>query len=224
MKKSFFFGLLLFPLTLLAQGILDREVGEFHQIKVYDLIEVNLIQSDRNKILIKGHNVDDIRWTNTNGTLKLRMKLDKKFQGEDMVIEVFHTQLDLIDANEGSRIVCNELVRQPKIELRAQEGAKIHIGMDVDHVDVRAVTGGIVEASGLAKSQKVVLNTGGIFEGRELRTSSTDIKISAGGEAEVFASDVVDINLKAGGDVTVYGNPDKVHKKTFVGGNIRIVE
>ncbi len=224
MKKSFFFGILLLPLTLLSQGILDREVGEFHQIKVFDLIEVNLIKSDRNKILIKGHNVDDIRWTNTNGTLKLRMKLDRKFQGEDTVIEVFYSQLDLIDANEGSRIDCNELVQQPKIELRAQEGAKIHIGMEVDHVDIRAVTGGIVEASGLAKSQRVVLNTGGIFEGRELRTSSTDIKISAGGEARVFASEVVDIDLKAGGDVTVYGNPDQVHKKTFVGGSIHIVE
>lgn len=221
---KFFFGFLLLPLILLSQSILEREVGEFHQIKVFDLIEVNLIQSDENKILIKGHHVDDIRWTNTDGTLKLRMKLDRKFQGEDTVIEVFYTHLDLIDANEGSRIHCNELVKQSKIELRAQEGAKIHIGMDVDHVDIRAVSGGIVEASGLARSQKVVINTGGILEGRELRSSSADIKISAGGEAEVFVSDVVDINMKAGGDVKVYGNPDQVYKKTFVGGTIHIVD
>src|SRR5690606_21888051 len=152
------------------------------------------------------------------------MKLDRKFHGEDTVIEVFYTDIDVIDANEGSRISCNELIKKSKIELRAQEGAKIHIGMDVDFAQIRAVTGGIVEASGLAKSQAVVLNTGGIFEGRDLRTSHTDIRISAGGEAEVFASDVVDIDLKAGGDVTVYGNPKDVHKKTFVGGNVRIVD
>src|SRR5690606_37501609 len=119
MKKTLLSVLLLLPLLLSAQGILEREVGTFNEIKVYDLIVVNLIQSDRNKILIKGRNVDDIRWNNNNGTLRLRMKLDKKFQGEDTVIEVHHTDINVIDANEGSRIECNELVKKNKIELRA---------------------------------------------------------------------------------------------------------
>ena len=214
MKKIYALSLFLLPLMMFSQRIIDREVGDFREIKVFDLIEVNLIQSDENKILIKGWNVDDIKWTNKNGVLKLRMQLDKKFQGEDTMIEVYYTNLDVIDGNEGAQITCNEMVQKSKIELRAQEGAKIHIGMDVDYADVRAVTGGIIEASGLAKNQTVVLNTGGIFDGRELRTSTTDIKISAGGEADVFASEAVDINVRAGGDVYVYGNPKTVNKKT----------
>jgi len=224
MKKIYTLSLLLLPFVMFAQRIIDREVGEFNEIKVFDLIEVNLIQSDENKIMIKGWNVDDIKWTNKNGVLKLRMQLDKKFQGEDTMIEVYYTNLDVIDGNEGARITCNEMVNKSKIELRVQEGAMIHIGMDVDYAEIRAVTGGIVEASGLAKTQSVVINTGGIFEGRELRTSNTDIKISAGGEADVFASEVVDINVKAGGDVNVYGKPKAVYKKTFVGGRIHMVD
>jgi hypothetical protein len=222
MKKLYTLSLLLLPLVMFSQRIIDTEVGEFNKIKVFDLIEVNLIQSDENKIMIKGWNVDDIIWTNKNGTLKLRMQLDKKFQGEDTMIEVYYTNLDVIDGNEGAQITCNEMVQKSKIELRAQEGAMIRIGMDVDYAEVRAVTGGIVKASGLAKNQSVVLNTGGIFEGRELRTTTTDVKISAGGEADVFASEMVDINVKAGGDVYVYGNPETVHKKTFVGGRVYI--
>lgn len=210
------------PLIMFSQRIIDTEVGEFNKIKVFDLIEVNLIQSDENKIMIKGWNVDDIKWTNKNGILKLRMQLDKKFQGEDTMIEVYYTNLDVIDGNEGARITCNEMVNKSRIELKAQEGAMIRIGMDVDYAEVRAVTGGIVRASGLAKNQTVVLNTGGIFEGRELRTTTTDVKISAGGEADVFASELVEINVKAGGDVYVYGNPEKVNKRTFVGGRVYI--
>ncbi|RIV42868.1 head GIN domain-containing protein [Flagellimonas pelagia] len=222
MKKIYTLSLLLLPLLPFAQRTIDTEVGEFNEIKVFDLIEVNLIQSDENRIMIKGWNVDDITWTNKKGVLKLRMQLDKKFQGEDTMIEVYYTNLDVIDGNEGAQITCNEMVQKSKIELRAQEGAKIHIGMDVDYADIRAVTGGIVEASGLAKNQTVVLNTGGIFDGRDLRTSTTDIKISAGGEADVFASEAVDINVRAGGDVYVYGNPKTVNKKTFVGGRVYI--
>lgn len=207
-----------------GQRIVDRNVGEFHAVKVFDLIEVNLIQSDENKILIKGRNVDDIKWVNKDGVLKLRMQLDKKFTGEDTFIEVYYKNLDLIDGNEGARIACNEMVNKNKIELKAQEGAQIRIGMDVSVAHIRAVTGGIIEASGLAENQYVVLNTGGVFEGSDLRTSTSEVKISAGGEAEVFASHRVDIDVKAGGDVVVYGKPKYVNKKTFVGGRIKIVD
>ncbi|NQZ43895.1 MAG: DUF2807 domain-containing protein [Flavobacteriaceae bacterium] len=214
----------LFASTLIAQRTIDREVGEFNKIKVFDLIEVNMIQSDENRIMIKGRNVDDITWTNKDGVLKLRMQLDKKFTGEDTFIEVYYTSVDVIDANEGARITCNEMVDQNKIELRAQEGAQIRIGMEVAFADIRAVTGGIIEASGLAENQNIVLNTGGIFDGRDLRSATLEVKISAGGEADVFASERVDINVRAGGDVTVYGQPQQVNKKTFAGGRVRIVE
>ena len=220
--STLLFALLTVP--LFGQRIIDKDVGEFHAVKVFDLIEVNLIQSDENKILIKGRNVDDIKWANKDGVLKLRMQLDRKFTGEDTFIEVYYTDLDVIDANEGSEITCNEMVKKNKIELRAQEGGKITIGMDVQVVEIRAVTGGIVQASGLAENQSIVINTGGIFEGSDLRTSNSEVKISAGGEAEVFASERIDIDVKAGGDVTVYGQPKRVNKKTFVGGRIRMVD
>ena len=157
---------------------------------------------------------------NRDGVLKLRMELEKKFQGEDTFIEVHYTDLKVIDANEGAHIVCNELVEQNRIELRAQEGARIDIGMKVRDAEIRAVTGGIVAASGLATNQVITLNTGGIFEGRDLKTESSSIRISAGGEAELFASEEVDIQIRAGGDVTVYGDPQKVYKDQLFGGRI----
>ena len=212
--------LLLISGNAVAQRIIDREVGDFHEIKVFDLIEVNLIQSDVNRILIKGENVDDINYVNRDGVLKLRMELDKKFQGEDTFIEVYYTGLEVIDSNEGARIVCNELVEQDRIELRAQEGARIEIGMQVEHAEIRAVTGGMVEASGLATNQVIRLNTGGIFEGRDLKTDTSDIRITAGGEAELYASEKLDIAIRAGGDVYVFGNPRQVSKDQVFGGRI----
>lgn len=220
MKKVCTLCFALIAMQVFAQRIIDKEVGDFNEIKVFDLIEVNLIKSDQNRILIKGDNVYDIKYVNKDGVLKLRMQLEKKFRGEDTLIEVFYTDLHTIDANEGARIVCNATVEQEHITLKAQEGAKIKIGMTVEEVAIRAVTGGIVEASGLAKNQVIVLNTGGIFEGRELKTEVASIKISAGGEAELHATEKLDINVKAGGDVVVYGNPREVNKNTLAGGRI----
>lgn len=216
---SFF---LLISLSLLSQRIVDKQVGNFNEVKVFDLIEVNLIRSDENKVLIKGKNVDDIQIVNNNGVLKIRMQLDKIFTGEDTFVEVYYTGLDVIDGNEGARITANEQIKQNAIELRTQEGAKIKVGLDVAYVEIRAVTGGIVEASGLAKSQDIVLNTGGVFEGRDLKTEDSKIKISAGGESDINASESVDITIKAGGDVNVYGNPKEINKNTFAGGRVHI--
>ena len=81
------------------------------------------------------------------------MQLDKKFQGEDTFIEVYYKYLNVIDGNEGAKIVSNELLKQDYIELKAQEGAKIKVGLNVINLEVRAVTGGVVEASGLANNQ-----------------------------------------------------------------------
>jgi len=222
MKKILLLFAVISSLTVSAQRMIDKEVGDFNKIKVFDLIEVNLIKSDENRITIKGENVYDIKVVNTDGTLKLRMQLDKKFRGEDTFIEVFYKHIDVIDGNEGAKIVSNELIEQDHLEIRSQEGAQIKVGLNVIDLEVRAVTGGIVKASGLAENQWIVLNTGGIFEGRELKTTNTDIKITAAGEAEIFVSDKVDINVKAGGDVYVYGNPKSVNKKTLAGGRVYI--
>ena len=204
----------------ISQDIVDKEVGEFREIKVYDLIEVNLIQSDEYRIYIKGENVYDIKWVNKDGTLKLKMQLEKKFSGDKTLIEVYYRDLDVVDSNEGSRIVFNEMIEQDDIELRAQEGGRIRAGIKVDYLNVKAVTGGLIEAFGMADRQDISLNTGGMFRGQELKTDRSSVKISAGGEAQLHASSRVSIDVTAGGDVYVYGNPKEVEKNTFAGGRI----
>ncbi|WP_158975670.1 head GIN domain-containing protein [Cellulophaga sp. L1A9] len=224
MKNLLLASFFIMTLSAFSQRIVDRDMGSFHEIKVFDLIEVNLIKSEENKVLIKGKNVDDIKLVNNNGVLKVRMELEKKFHGEDTFVEVYYTDLSLIDGNEGAKITSNATIEQNMIELKTQEGAQIKVGLDVDYLKVRAVTGGSINASGMAKNQEIVLNTGGIFEGRELRTETATVKITAAGEAEVYASKKIDIKIKAGGDVDVYGNPDQVNKNTFAGGRVRIME
>ena len=213
-----FFGLM--TCTVLAQDIIDKEVGDFREIKVYDLIAVNLIQSDQNKIYIKGENVYDIKWSNKNGVLKLKMQLEKKFSGENTLIEVHYKHLDVVDSNEGAKIVFTEMIKQDEIELRAQEGGRA--GIDVDYARIKAITGGEIEAFGMAKKQTIKVNTGGMFRGQEFKTERTDVSLSAGGEVELHASSRVDIDITAGGDVYVYGDPEVVEKNTFGGGRVYI--
>jgi len=210
--------------STLAQNPLEKSVGDFNEVKVYDLIEVNLIKSKENKVVIAGEDVQDVQVINKDGKLKIRMNLDKIFNGNKTFVEIHYTALDIIDGNEGAIIVSNELIEQDEITLKAQEGARIKVGLDVDEVEIRAVTGGIIETRGRANSQDITLNTGGVYEGKSFETKSTKVNIKAAGEAEVNASKIVDATVKAGGDVFIYGNPETVKENTFLGGRIKVQE
>jgi hypothetical protein len=150
------------------------------------------------------------------------METDKIFDGAKTIVTVYYTGVKTIDANEGSVIYADDISGQDAIELRTQEGARIIAGLDLNKVDVRAVTGGIIELSGKVIKQEVTVNTGGIVEARELRSENTDVKVQAGGEVEVYASKSVNVVVQAGGNVMVYGSPKNVVQKTTFGGSIII--
>lgn len=213
---------LLMCTTLLAQEPKELNVGEFSTVKVYDLIHISLVKSTENKVVITGDDVQDVNIVNTGGTLKIKMAFDKIFNGTNTFVAVHYTNLTSIDGNEGAYIVGNELIVQDKIELRAQEGAKLKIGIDVKEVLIRAVSGGSIKTNGKAETQTVTLNTGGIYKGEAFPTINTTVTVRAGGEADVNASELVDAKVTAGGDIYIYGNPVKVNKKTTFGGDITV--
>src|SRR5690606_30632082 len=224
MKSITFTLIFLITLNFYAQNPLEKNVGNFSDVKVYDLIEVNLIKSNENKVVITGYDVDDVEIVNKNGILKVRMKFDKIFNGTKTFVEVHYTNLTIIDANEGAFISSNELIEQDYIELKAQEGARIKLGLDVNNVDIKAVSAGIVETRGNANSQSININTGGIYQGKTFETKSTKVDIKAGGEADVHATQTVNAKVRAGGDIDIYGHPHTVSENKALGGRIRIMD
>jgi hypothetical protein len=221
MKTILTIALLVVTSLLSAQSPKEKGVGDFTEIKVYDLIKVNLIKSDVDRVEITGEDIEDVTVINKSGTLKIRMKLDKSFNGNKTFVAVYYTKLKVIDANEGAFISSNELIKQKQIELRAQEGARLKIGLDVDKVEIRAVTGSTIETNGKATSQEITLNTGGMYHGRSFETENTTVNIKAAGEADVFALKMVDAKVLAGGNVNIYGNPENVKQNTTFGGRVK---
>jgi threonine dehydrogenase-like Zn-dependent dehydrogenase len=87
-------------------------------------------------------------------------------------------------------------------------------------LNVKAISGGVVQASGNSKNQNIDINTGGQYKGKELHTEKTDVIIRAAGEALVHATKEVTAKVRAGGSVYIYGNPEKVDENTVFGGKI----
>ena len=208
-------------LTANAQDTIEKSIGEFSSVKVFDLINLKMIKSDGNKVIIAGDNKEDVQVINNNGNLKIRMKLEESYDGNDTVVKLYYTSVDVIDANEGANVEVKNPLEQFEIDLKTQEGAEITAELKTTYANFRAVTGGIINVSGSSKNQDISIYTGGVFNGKEFTTEKTEVSVNAGGEAYVNASELADVRIKAGGNVYVYGNPKEINESKVLGGNVK---
>jgi hypothetical protein len=221
MKRLFTVVAIITAALSFGQEPIEKTVGEFREVKVYDLIEVKMIKSDINKVVISGKNTEDVVTVNKNGKLKIRMNLEEIFDGNRTSVHLYYTNVDIIDANEGSFIHSDDTIEQFEIDLKTQEGGHIKVDLNVKFANIKANSGGKVEATGTSLSQDIVLSTGGVYKGEDLDTENTTVRIKAAGEAYVKASDLVDIKIRAGGDVFVYGDPKTIKENRVFGGRVK---
>ncbi len=212
---------LCFSISNFGQNSIEKNPGDFDQVKVYDLINVTLIKSDKTNVVISGDNMNDVSIENNDGVLKIKMDLEEKFDGNKTNVTLYYKDIDVIDVNEGAYVSSEETFTKYKMELRAQEGGFIKVNIMVTEVDIKAVTGGEIQTNGTATRQDVSINTGGMYKGENLLTESTKVSIRAGGNAYVNASHLVDAKIRAGGDIFIYGNPKQVNESKVLGGQIK---
>lgn len=196
------------------------KLEDFDALKVFDQLNVTLIPSNENKVVVTGKNESSFEAVNKNGVLKLRMAITKILSGADTKVTLYFKDIQSIDANEGSIVSCKAIFKQTTMELSVQEGAVIEVELDVENATAKLYSGGIINVAGKAVTQKAAITSGGILNAKNLETSQTTVSISAGGSADINASTLVDAKVNAGGTITIYGKPKQIKQQAFAGGTI----
>ena len=203
-----------------SQTPVSKSIGDFSELKVYDLINVELVESNENKIEITGEETSNVLIVQKNDVLKIKMVLNKPFNGKRTFVKLFYKKIDIIDVNEGAKVVSKSLFKQYELELKAQEGGEIYVITDTKLLSIKTVTGGIINASGTTDSQNITIRTGGVYEGSSLQALNSEIKIKAGGVADVKSSELIEVRIVAGGDLIIHGKPKNIKQTKIVGGRI----
>lgn len=203
-----------------SQTPVSKSIGDFSELKVYDLINVELVESNENKIEITGEETSNVLIVQKNDVLKIKMVLNKPFNGKRTFVKLFYKNIDIIDVNEGAKVVSKSLFKQYELELKAQEGGEISVITDTKLLSIKTVTGGIINASGTTDSQNITIRTGGVYEGSSLQALNSEIKIKAGGVADVKSSELIEVRIVAGGDLIIHGKPKNIKQTKIVGGRI----
>ncbi len=208
------------PQILNAQK--NFEVDDFKEVKVFSKIHVQVKIAETNRVEINAGNPDDISIFVEEGVLKIKSALKNLWEDEDIQIDVYAKNPVTLDANEGAYIYA-EKINQPELHLKVQEGSEIKVvDVDVKTLRLKAVTGGILTAKGLAEDQMVKVRTGGEYDGQDLISKKTTVEINAGGLARVNATETCDAKASTGGNIIIYGKPKNLNKKASFGGSISL--
>ncbi len=222
MKKIAAIIIGLFSIITFSQNI-EKHTADFSDLKTFDGLSVKLIKSDENKAIISGKYADDVMLVNKNGLLKIRLRTPRSFNGYDTYVSLYYKTLHLIDANEGSYVFSEDKIDAIDLEIKAQEGSEIELDIKSKRLNVRSVSGSEVRIKGTADNQDVVVNSGGVYSAKNCKTLQTEVSVSAGGSAKIYATDVAKAIVKAGGNIRIYGNPKLADTKEVLGGSIKII-
>ena len=221
MKKLVFICLFLISFLAVAQTTLTKKLGDFSTVKVYNGIDLELVKSDENKIIVTGEKTDKVSIKYKNNTLKIALTFPETTADGKVKITLYYTSLlETIDANEGATIT-GKKIEQSQIEIKAQEGAFINMVVDVKHLMVKSVSGAVIKLSGTTKNQTVEANLGGIYHGYNLAVSDLNfVRAGSGSKVEVQAGETLDAKVSFGGSIFYKGTPEVFKDKKVIGGVI----
>ena len=205
-----------------AQDPVTKNIGDYHTLKVFNGLHVELKKSGSSKVEIEGAKSDDVVIKNSDGVLKIRLQFPDSFTAEGVRIVLYYNKpIQVLDANEGAEIHSEKTIKQKQLEVKVQEGAKIITAVNVDYLTVKSVTGGLIKLSGSTGNQNVEATTGGIYEGYELKSDHASVTAASGAQVRVTASDFLDARVRFGGNIYYMGNPETLKTKKVIGGSIK---
>lgn len=221
MKKCIFLTLLLVTVFTTAQEKITKKIGNFTTVKAYNGIELELIKANEQQLEITGSKANKVKIKNINGTLKLSLKFPEISADGHAIVKLFYNKnLQVIDANEGATIT-GKNIKQEKLEVRSQEKAFINLVVDVQELEVKTSTGGIIKLTGSTNNQTVDLDLYGMYHGYKMKVSNkSKVFAGTGAKAEVNSGKVLTAKVSFGGTIFYKGNPETIKDKKVAGGVI----
>ena len=214
---------LLGTFTFLGQSKIDRNLGDFSKVAVYDGINLELIKSDENKVEITGKNTNFVVVKNKNGDLKIRLNLERRFSGDKTKVSLFYKTLYNIISHEGSNVFSKDTIKQADLNVKANTGSTLNFIVALNTLNTTSATGSTVNLSGNAEYHDSSTSTGAEIDAEKLTTTETYATSTTGGLIEVSATKELEANSKLGGIINVYEKTDKIVESISLGGVVNYI-
>ena len=222
MKQTIFI-FLISSISLFSQVKIDRDLGSFSKVAVYDGINLELIKSEENKVEITGKNTNFVVVKNKNGDLKIRLNLEKRFSGDRTKVTLFYNTLYNIISHEGSNVFSKDTIKQADLNVKANTGSTQNLLVVLNTLNTTAATGASINISGEADYHDGSVSTGAETNAQKLKTIETYASSTTGGVLNVSVVKELEANSKLGGIINVHDKTEKITESISIGGVVNYI-
>jgi hypothetical protein len=212
-------GSVLFPLN--GQNRLTTTLENFVSLSVSGGVDVELVPSESHQMSITALNgqPEEVRYEIRQGELTIRVRPD--FSNKDEIkIKLPYGNLVKIEAYSGAVINSREDLAGKNIELKASNGGKIELSVQVSSITARVTQFADIVLYGNTRDQTIHAATGGNYLAVDLVSENTRVKSSSGAQAKVTVRKMIHATAASKGFIGYLGDPASVYVTSSLGGEI----
>lgn len=218
--KRFILTLLIIPSLLVSQEEINRNLGEFTKLSIYDGINVELIKSDENKVEASGENTRFVVVKNKNGSLKIRLNVQKRFSGDRTMVKLYYKNIYSFIAHEGSNIFSKDTIKQADLKIKGHTGSRIDIPVELNSISVTSTAGAKITLRGSSTYLEASSATGSEINARNMVIQDGEVSALSGSMVDVRAETSLEAIARIGGVINVHSKTERITEKVSLGGSV----
>lgn len=185
------------------------EISNFERIVLEGGYKVILKQSDRPGLRIKADEefFEHIKVDSDGYTLSVTVR-ERHLNFGGVILYIEFVDLNELRIEGGVKLETKGYVDLSDFYLRVEGGAKIEMGMKVNHLKVVGEGGVSLNFRGVAKTMDARISGAGHIDADELKTQVVTIEIEGVGGGSVYATDVLNAKIEGVGKIRYKGDPE----------------
>ena len=218
--KRFILTLLIIPSLLVSQEEINRNLGEFTKLSIYDGINVELIKSDENKVEASGENTRFVVVKNKNGNLKIRLNVQKRFSGDRTMVKLYYKNIYSFIAHEGSNIFSKDTIKQADLKIKGHTGSRIDVPVELNSISVTSTAGAKITLRGTSTYLEASSATGSEINARNMVVEDGEVSALSGSMVDVRIETNLEAIARIGGVINVHSKTERITEKVSLGGSV----
>ena len=218
--KKLILTLLIIPSLLVSQEEINRNLGEFTKLSIYDGINVELIKSDENKVEASGENTRFVVVKNKNGNLKIRLNVQKRFSGDRTMVKLYYKNLYSFIAHEGSNLFSKDTIKQADLKIKGHTGSRIDIPVELNSISVTSTAGAKITLRGSSTYLEASSATGSEINARNMVIMDGEVSALSGSMVDVRAETSLEAIARIGGVINIHSKTERITEKVSLGGSV----
>ena len=199
----------------------QRTLPEFNSVEMSTAGKVYITYGTEQEVsVVVDQNIAEFITTSVhNGKLYIGTEHGVSLSNYKLIINLTMTDLEELVTSSSGDIIGKNKFTADRVGLVTNSSGDICLDLDADRLNTRISSSGDIYLSGSVVLHEATISSSGDLYAFNLVTSTTKINISSSGNAQVYASRLLDVRISSSGDLYYKGYPT-IYKSISSSGRI----